>query len=55
MDKITLQQRIALWKSLPSSGVYNETDTFVDALISRIDELEHELEDVAFELVESRN
>jgi Mg2+ and Co2+ transporter CorA len=53
MNKETLQQRIALWKVLPLNS-QDMTDTFVDALISRIEELENEIEDLDSQLLESR-
>lgn len=43
MDRETLNQRIALWKAMPFNA-QDQTDTFVDALIERIDELEREVQ-----------
>lgn len=54
MDKITLQQRIALWKSLPLNA-RGETDSFIDALIARVDELEQENIDLAYEILNEKS
>lgn len=51
IDKLTLQQRISLWKALPHQAIdenSNATDEFINDLVARIEELEKELEEVAW-------
>lgn len=51
MDNKSLKQQITLWKAIPIDS-QDETDEFIEALISHIEELEEQVEDLDNQLIE---
>lgn len=50
-EGMTLEQKIFLWKALPHSNVDN-TDIFITQLVERVGQLESEVEELGYEILE---
>ncbi len=48
VDTMTLEQKIHLWKALPLESV-DETDVFINQLITKIDELKDRVDELVYE------